>query len=931
MYSIINLLLTLVLSACFANPSDLNSPLANGPSDISAESKSDGSGVEHSSLNLYTSSTEVVLYALGKKSNKKEKIKANWELQGSWGTLTTFNSGENIKLTALIAGSGNLIVKYNGLIKNIPVTVSTNAAPSITIYNPAGNDDFYALNSTVPLSWIDTDSDDSASVNIYYSTSKSSNCDGATLIASNLSEDTPAYSSQNWDTTGLPRGAYYICMTITDTKETSHFWSSTPIYIDGEPVLNYTHPVGNDDSYTIGDSFNITWTDDDPDDSATFSLYYTSGLNDECNSGTLITSGLSEDADGPSDQFNFNTTGMPSGKYHICAYIDDSIARISVPSGEFIVSNTCSWTGAVDNDWNKSGNWNSCQGGIPGSYDFVFFDATGGNPTITANAQFYGVKSGGINKVITINSGVSLVINQKDETIMSDIEFKGQTDSCSDCIIEIPSFNLTITNAATLTLGKGLKILTGTYTRINIGKPDQSSEGHIVINSSGIQSEKVKIFSKSSTNTFHGIHVIGTASNKSSTTIDGLSINNMHDFAATHHNITFFNYYEILKLDNIDFNNGGPASGIITQNCATATITNTNWDGLQFNKIYDLHESPGFGGSNIKYQCTTTINLTNWSGLAGGPTLEYDPGNKLNWANDTSFDCLWNGSSDTNWHNPSNWSNCTNSRNNYPDILDTVEIPIAPINQPVVSNEAAIKGFKTATGGGTITIDHSQLSVFNHILQHDISFNPVIDDCTDCIVNFTKLDITGGKTLTLNNSVSLQVRNGAEINVGFPVSYGHFKTTTTDITDKNKWPRISDKILKSHTGFNIRGVNAGQRSSVDIQGMRSWFWMESKPMFNFLDFYEIKNFDSIISSHGNGGILNDNFINLDNCANSLITDANWDRLSFHEAPGVGKYNISAKNCSGLGANYIQVTPLDTGGPGYGNSFEDDADGVINWN
>ena len=75
---------------------------------------------------------------------------------------------------------------------------------------------------------------------------------------------------------------------------------------------------------TADTSFTIQWTDDDPDDNATISLYYdtdSSGAD-----GALIASGLSEDPDGAGDDtYVWDTTEVATGTYYVYAVIDDGV------------------------------------------------------------------------------------------------------------------------------------------------------------------------------------------------------------------------------------------------------------------------------------------------------------------------------------------------------------------------------------------------------------------------------------------------------------------------------------------------------------------------------------------------------------------------------------------------------------------------------
>jgi len=87
------------------------------------------------------------------------------------------------------------------------------------------------------------------------------------------------------------------------------------------PSITIIEPDGIDD---IADcSFTIQWTDDDPDDNATISLYY--DTDNSGADGTLIISGLSEDPDGIDDQYHWDTAEIPEGDYYVYGVIDDDV------------------------------------------------------------------------------------------------------------------------------------------------------------------------------------------------------------------------------------------------------------------------------------------------------------------------------------------------------------------------------------------------------------------------------------------------------------------------------------------------------------------------------------------------------------------------------------------------------------------------------
>nr|VFJ46720.1 MAG: Alpha-tubulin suppressor [Candidatus Kentron sp. FM] len=87
--------------------------------------------------------------------------------------------------------------------------------------------------------------------------------------------------------------------------------------INTSPTLTLTEPDGTDD--TADTSFTITWSDEDPDSSATIALYY--DTDNTGADGTLIVEGLSEDDE--TDAHVWDTSEIPAGAYYVYGVISD--------------------------------------------------------------------------------------------------------------------------------------------------------------------------------------------------------------------------------------------------------------------------------------------------------------------------------------------------------------------------------------------------------------------------------------------------------------------------------------------------------------------------------------------------------------------------------------------------------------------------------
>jgi hypothetical protein len=90
------------------------------------------------------------------------------------------------------------------------------------------------------------------------------------------------------------------------------------------------------DQYTIGQSILVTWTDDFPAPDGQIALYYDDDAAGE--DGTPITAGLAEAPDGASDTYDWDTTGVPDGKYFLYAEVmNASISDVSYSAGQVTI------------------------------------------------------------------------------------------------------------------------------------------------------------------------------------------------------------------------------------------------------------------------------------------------------------------------------------------------------------------------------------------------------------------------------------------------------------------------------------------------------------------------------------------------------------------------------------------------------------------
>jgi hypothetical protein len=177
------------------------------------------------------------------------------------------------------------------------------------------------------ITWIDADSDDDASISLYYD-SDASGYDGI-LLAYRISEDEHGNSgSYIWNVSMIPEGDYFIYAVIDDGITTSRDYSQGRITITRTGTINTAPKIlllsPEKGIQHVNFNFTILWIDSDSDDDASISLYYDTDQNGY--DGTLISSDLSEND--ITDSFLWNTKDIPEGEYYIYAMIDDGVNSV---------------------------------------------------------------------------------------------------------------------------------------------------------------------------------------------------------------------------------------------------------------------------------------------------------------------------------------------------------------------------------------------------------------------------------------------------------------------------------------------------------------------------------------------------------------------------------------------------------------------------
>jgi hypothetical protein len=610
---------------------------------------------------------------------------------------------------------------------------------------------------------------------------------------------------------------------------------------------------------------------------------------------------------------------------------------------------TCLWTGGTSVAWATASNWSFCAGAAPLTTSKVAISANATfMPTVSVDTTVNSFDVGPGGGTITVNAGFSLIVTAATNTIRSNVKIQGSTLTCSTCKIKGSNTDIQITDNAVLTLLKGITIETGGTTKsILIG--NGTTGGTLATgpaSSNNAEWPLVNIGSPSS-----GVIILnGASGNLATVRFDGIRFDGNSYFSAF--SMNFSNWYNIQQFDNVKYvyTVNGPASGkgfIKFTDCTNATITDTAWDG----QLYDVPITTG--GYNVVANgtnCSTlpVITISNAAGTTGGAgygsQFELDPNNKINWINNSNFTCTWTGTTSTAWTDPTNWSGCGNSRGGYPDTLDYVVIPSAPINQPVISASTSIQGFGLGAGGGTITINNTKTLSLNDpttTVRSDVKIQGNTTTCSNCAIRSTggAFKITDDATLTLLKGISVYTANsGYSLYVGNGTTGGTLATGPAG--PSTEWPQIY--IQPSTAGQIVVNGASGHLAKLNLDGIQfNNNDYGTNDGIAFQDWYEVVKLDNTTftpynTGFGSGPEGGKAYIKLTSCTNATITDTTWANTTFSwqvKPDNTAGYNIRADgtNCSTLPVITISNTAGTTGGSGYGADWELDPNNKISWN
>lgn len=605
-----------------------------------------------------------------------------------------------------------------------------------------------------------------------------------------------------------------------------------------------------------------------------------------------------------------------------------------------VATGVCLWIGPTSTTWATTTNWTFCGGVAPISTSKIaIWESAPFMPIVSANTTVdsFGLGTGG--GTVTVNNGIYLYITAATNSFRSSVKFQGATTTCTACRVRGNPGGLQITDNATVTLLKGIELSMGSSVKdISVG--NGTTGGTLATGPAGAANEwpTINIYGTASGQ----ILANGASGSPAILRLDGIKFSGNPTASNT---INLQDWYHIQQMDNIYTSNASTTKAtFIFTSCTNAVITDVAWTSLEFvNAVTPTGYNVRADGTNCSTLPTITISHpVGSSGGAGyGSAYELDPNNKINWTDDSTLTCTWNGSVSTVWENAGNWSTCANGRGGYPDQLDYVIIPSAPINQPVVSVNTTIKGFAlSGSGGGTITVN-AAITLFivdqTSSFRSDIKLKGATTTCTNCKVEgLGELQITDNATLTLLTGIKVLLGSSVQsFYVGNGVTGGTLATGPAGAT--NTWPTLSG-YAKSNIGFIVVNGASGQLAKLNIDGLKvaGVQYVSYGSGLYLQDWYEVVKLDNIemtgyqtnnYPSSGNA------YIRLASCTNATITDTSWSGMFFSipVITGLG-YNVRADgtNCSTLPAITMDNQTATSGGMGYGSDYELDPNNKINW-
>ncbi len=304
-----------------------------------------------------------------------------------------------------------------------------------------------------------------------------------------------------------------------------------------------------------------------------------------------------------------------TGRGYGAQYESDPNGMIEWTNG---ASFTCTWTGSASTSWVDPANWIGCangRGGFPDQNDFAILSANGSSPTFDrppGGYTLHALAPGVGGAVLTIPAGRRLVFTD-DRPIRSSVSFRGDTPTCSTCIVSHTPTTFGARDGATLTLLPGITIdiAYGQWGSIDIG--NTSTAGHLVVRGGATEAEWPRITGGAPWN---GLAVSGSGAARATVDIDGLRIDNVisNPMLPTWGNaIDLQNDYDVLGMDRVSLDPAGVLginASILVRCGATGNerFTDGRWTDVRFVDPYLVGSGHNIDASDL--DCTPASGAT---------------------------------------------------------------------------------------------------------------------------------------------------------------------------------------------------------------------------------------------------------------------------------------------------------------------------------
>jgi len=851
--------------------------------------------------------------------------------------ISTAGYGDKVLRLWAKDSSGNVSASPTSL-----TIVLNDQTPALSFDAPATGNIIVASGSAYNVIYTTSDSDAAATVNLYYKLGSNSGCDAAnigswTSFGGALGEGMAAPVSF----TPPADGTFYFCGVVQDKGHTIYAMASDGIKVDTAPTMSLVEPDGTADLIAQKAPYSVTWTDSDQDDDATIALYYKATATGACSTGTLIASGLSEDADGNNGSYSWDTTTVAPGSYYVCARITDSInpdveswssgaltinaaptLNITAPAttdqkvaqdASFTIQMTAadpddtttfalSYANAVTGDCTAGTSITPALSKSTTSYSW---DTTG-----IAPGTYYicGHMSDGVNADVVAWSSKAVVIDARPTvavvTPAADNPIAAQKSSftidltASDAD-SAATVNLYYESTADAACSGATAITSGLAKTVTTYNWDLSSvpPGAYYVCariSDGVNPAAYAV----SPGVVH-IDAVPTLVFTAPASRQNIEVQTDSPMtiswttADPEENATITLYYET------------SSSG----DCATSGTLIASGLHEDSDTSYDWNTS-SITASGLYYLCAKVDDGIN------APVSVYDTAAPIV----LHRNCTWTGTTDTSWTTATNWTACAGGA---PAWYDRILVPTGTSHDLTISGNANFGGFQAGSGGGTVTIAAGADLIFSKFgyatIESSVTLKGETTTCANCLVTLNEnTTIKNSAMLTLSNGVTLSTCSTCQFNIGDSTSAGHLQTVpSTGIPAE--YPHVGSLF----TGFVIQGSGT-EKSSLSITGLYVLGATSSSFLFKFVSDYQIDHLDSLYipSTAGMGSILS-----LDNCSTSTFNDTGWTDWLLDPNSTVGRFLTDAGTCTGS-----PVITVSGSGAYYGEAVENGADhaDIISW-